>query len=375
MLQEDMKKALRSERRTPPAGFEERSDTQILRLTAETKPGRRMPRAAVVLCVLLAIMSLATALAATVDSINARLHAFWPEAAEFLMPVDASCEREGIRLKVLSAVVKDGKALVTYSLQDLEGDRLNEYSSPSFSGLAFPARASGEENTIPVEKVMPLSYDAETRTGLYAQEFDYDPALVGEDYEIPLHIQYLFVQKQEIKDLHPLLEEYGGEPAAAQAPEGSLPMLGNNPASRTVMDLSGNLRIRLNDYVELSGIGWIDGQLHVRIHYLPEAMRTDENGAAYSPVFCYIHMMGTDGISPWFRENDRMDSVNFGWQWNDNGSWFFNWEEYIFPCTPGEAEEGTLRAVTVFQEETEAVEGNWFVKVPLRMIRYENAEK
>ena len=43
-----MKKALQSNRRTPPAGFEERSDMQILHLTAETKPGRRMPRAAVI---------------------------------------------------------------------------------------------------------------------------------------------------------------------------------------------------------------------------------------------------------------------------------------------------------------------------------------
>jgi hypothetical protein len=40
---------------------------QILKLTAETKPGRRMPRAAVILCVILAVMGLATTLAATVD--------------------------------------------------------------------------------------------------------------------------------------------------------------------------------------------------------------------------------------------------------------------------------------------------------------------
>ena len=64
-----MKKAIQAKRRTPPAGFEARSDMQILKLTAETKPGRRMPRAAVILCVILAVVGLATPLAATVDMV------------------------------------------------------------------------------------------------------------------------------------------------------------------------------------------------------------------------------------------------------------------------------------------------------------------
>ena len=370
-----MKTALQSNRRTPPAGFDERNDMLVLRLTSETKPGRRIPRAAIILCVILAVMSLATALAATVDVFNARLHAFWPEAAEFLMPVNASCEREGIRMKVLSAVVKDGKAHVIFSMQDLEGNRLDEYTAPSFSELAFPGQAGTEENDIPISTVAALSYDAETKTGVYAQEFDYDPALVGEDYEIPLYIQYLFTQKHDIKDLQPLLEEYGKDLKAVQAPEDARPLLGNNPASRTILDPNENLKIRLNDYVELSGIGWIDGQLHVQIHYLPDMMKEAEDGGMYSPVYCYIQMTGADGISPWYRYKDQMDSVNFGWEWDDNGDWFNDWEEFIFPCTPDEVKEGTLRAVAQLSEETDAIEGNWFVKIPLRMIRFDKSDK
>ena len=375
MLQEEMKTALQSNRRTPPAGFDERNDMLVLRLTSETKPGRRIPRAAIILCVILAVMSLATALAATVDVFNARLHAFWPEAAEFLMPVNASCEREGIRMKVLSAVVKDGKAHVIFSMQDLEGNRLDEYTAPSFSELAFPGQAGTEENDIPISTVAALSYDAETKTGVYAQEFDYDPALVGEDYEIPLYIQYLFTQKHDIKDLQPLLEEYGKDLKAVQAPEDARPLLGNNPASRTILDPNENLKIRLNDYVELSGIGWIDGQLHVQIHYLPDMMKEAEDGGMYSLVYCYIQMTGADGISPWYRYKDQMDSVNFGWEWDDNGDWFNDWEEFIFPCTPDEVKEGTLRAVAQLSEETDAIEGNWFVKIPLRMIRFDKSDK
>ena len=370
-----MKTALQSDRRTPPAGFEERSDMQILRLTAETKPGKRMPRAVVLLCILLAVMSLTTVLAATVDVFNARLYAFWPEAANFLMPVKAVCEREGIRMEVLSAVVKDNKAYVVFSMQDLEGDRLDEFTAPSFSELAFPGKAGTEEDDIPLSTIAALSYDAQTKTGIYAQEFDYDPALVSEDYEIPLFIQYLYTQKHDIRDLQAMLEEYGRNAEAVQAPDNALPLLGNNPVSRAILDPAANLGIRLNEYVELSGIGWIDGQLHIQIHYLPEMMEKDEDGSMYSLVFCYIQMMGTDGISPWYRYKDQTDSINFGWAWDDNGDWFNEWEEYIFPCTPEEAREGTLRAVMNFSGETVAIEGNWFVKVPMRMIRFDHAEQ
>ena len=371
MLEEKMKKALQSSRRTPPAGFDERNNMLIHKLTSETKPGRRIPRAAIILCVILAVMSLATALAATVDVFNARLHAFWPEAAEFLMPVNASCDSEGIRMKVLSAVVKDGKAHVIFSMQDLEGNRIDEYTAPSFSDLAFPGNDGTDGNNIPIATIAALSYDAETRTGVYAQEFDYDPALVGEDYEIPLYIQYLFTQEHDIKDLQPLLEECSKDVKAVQAPENARPLLGNKPSSRTILDPDGNLKIPLNDYVELSGIGWIDGQLHVQIHYLPDMLKESEDGGTYSPVSCYIQMTGADGLSPWYSYKDQMDDVNFGWEWDDNGDWFNDWEEFIFPCTPDEAKEGILRAVAQLSEETGAIEGNWYVKIPLRMIRFE----
>ena len=188
MLQEEMKNALQAKRRTPPAGFEARNDMLILKVTAETKPGRRMPRAAVILCVILAVMGLATTLAATVDMVNSRLHALWPEAAEFLMPVDMSSEAEGIRMEVISAVVKDNKAMITFSLQDLEGDRLSEHTAITSGSEAFP-RSDEEQYT--VDGPLCLSYDAAEKKGVYAQVYDFEPELISEDYEIPLLIDSL----------------------------------------------------------------------------------------------------------------------------------------------------------------------------------------
>ena len=90
----------------PPAGFEERSNIQVLRLTSEVKPGRRYPARVMILCAVLLVFGIATTLAATVDVVNARLHAYWPEAAEFLMPVHTTCDSEGIRMEFISSVVK-----------------------------------------------------------------------------------------------------------------------------------------------------------------------------------------------------------------------------------------------------------------------------
>ena len=101
-------------------------------------------------------------------------------------------------------------------------------------------------------------------------------------------------------------------------------------------------------------------------------MEKDKDGTIYPLVFSYVQMMGADGVSPWLRYKDREDSINFGWAWDENGDWFF---EYIFPCTPDEVREGTLRAITNFIGETEAIEGNWYVKIPLRKIQFEDPDQ
>ena len=60
MLQQEVEKALQEKRPVPPMGFAERSDAQVLRLTSEEKAGRRIPRAAVVLCTLLLVLGITT---------------------------------------------------------------------------------------------------------------------------------------------------------------------------------------------------------------------------------------------------------------------------------------------------------------------------
>ena len=377
-----MKTALQANRRTPPAGFEERSNIQVLRLTAETKPGRRMPRAAVILCVVLAVMGLATTLAATVDVFNARLHAFWPEAAEFLMPVNMSCEQEGIRMEVISAVVKDNKAHITFSLQDLEGNRLSEHTAVLINDAPFEEDTDNEQENWGTNVC--LSYDAETGKAVYAQEFTLDPSRLGEGYQIPLHIDSLGLEKVAETDLHPLLEQYGKDVKTAPLPDNAQPLFGYGdrsiirPESTIGLDPAGNLHIPLSEHAELSGIGWIDGMLHVQVHYpdhVTKEIRANGERSEYFPETCWIRMMGTDGISPWFWHQETAQDVVFQWAWDENGDEFGDWEEYIFPCDPAEVREGTLQAEVRNNEKFESLKGDWMVKIPMKMIQFENGDK
>ena len=57
MLEQEVKKALQEGHPAPAAGFEERNDAQLLRLTSEEKAGRRLPRAALVLCTVLLVLA------------------------------------------------------------------------------------------------------------------------------------------------------------------------------------------------------------------------------------------------------------------------------------------------------------------------------
>ncbi|MBR5960259.1 MAG: hypothetical protein IKZ98_04630 [Clostridia bacterium] len=379
MLQEELKKALQEKRRTPPAGFEERSNIQVLRLTSEVKPGRRYPARVVILCAVLLVFGIATTLAATVDVVNARLHAYWPEAAEFLMPVHTSCESEGIRMEVISAVVRDNKVNVLYSMQDLEGDRIDEHTYGMSSTAVEDLDRSNRNITLVSSSEAIMGYDEAEKKVTFAAETEYDQPLTG-NFEFPFYITSL--EKLDIRktDLYPLLEQYGNDvktnvlPANAHAYDN--PEIGADkaPESFRILDYTQSLELPMHEHVTLGGIGWIDGALHVQLHYPDHHMeKIDEINEAF-PVNAWIQMTLEDGLSPWYTHKEDLPGGAFAWSWDENGDDFPDWEEYVFPCTPAEAENSVLQLQVKIAGKKEVVEGNWFVKIPLRMIQFEEGE-
>ena len=378
MLQEEVQKALQEGRPVPPEGFEERSTAQVLRLTSEEKAGRRLPRVAVVCCVLLLVLGIATALASTVESINARLYSYWPELAELLMPVNAGCESRGIRMEVESAVVRDNQVIITYSMEDLEEDRLNKFTAAGIDPTVFPLEDT-RNPSIDSASIL-LSYDPEIRKAVFAQSITYSQPVKQGDYRITLRVPSLTLMQVVVMDLHELLEQYGENPATMPASQVEIRNISVSdrdteslevPETLKLLDYTVNPEIRIQEHAVLSGIGWIDGLLHVQLHYTDnDLVWITENVNGYYPVRGHVLMQLADGWSPWYKHRESLPDGIFHVSFGSNEDWP-EWEEYIFPCTPDEVREGTLEAQITLNDTVEVLTGDWVVEIPLRMIRYE----
>ena len=143
------------------------------------------------------------------------------------------------------------------------------------------------------------------------------------------------------------------------------------PENLKVLDYTRNPEIRIQEHVAISGIGWIDGQLHVQIHYIDNSMIRNKAGTVfYPPVRVHILTQLADGWSPWRRYADRLQEMVFCVRMGGDEDQP-EWEEYIFPCSPAEIQEGTLEAQITLNDTVKTLDGFWTVDVPLQMIRYE----
>ena len=98
------------------------------RETEEIIVKKKTSFATVIAAVLILVLT-ATALAATNETVNHWLYRWWPEAAEAFMPVNLSCEDQGIRMEMISAVTDGQEIFLCFSMEDLEENRLNGHAN------------------------------------------------------------------------------------------------------------------------------------------------------------------------------------------------------------------------------------------------------
>ena len=63
-------------------------------------------------------------------SVSEKLQRDYPDLAPWLQPIGMSCEKDGIRLTLISGAVKGNESLIVYSLQDMEGKYAGKELSP-----------------------------------------------------------------------------------------------------------------------------------------------------------------------------------------------------------------------------------------------------
>ena len=340
---------------------------------------------AFILAMILLLACAATAIAGAVnESFNAWLYRIWPEAATTLMPVNMSCESGGIRMEVISAVT-DGKDLyITYSMEDLEGDRLNIENSPVM--YVDPSSCYMWESSFE----QPLRDEA-TGKIIFGEHFNYHGNISSEDI-LHAHIHNFTSFEGPVQvDLFPYLEQYGSQVKTMAVPEDAQILWqaddyeqpdwsdppGPIPASMQVLDTESSLEIPLADTVYLSGIGMVDGLLHVQLHYVNHqktvigeyldtiVTRPDE--------VSYVLRDKDSGYwyNEWYQDPEKLPNrINtLGWGAQPDDPDTPEWAEIIFTAdAAGLNPDVNDFLVEIYQRIP--IQGSWDVEIPVRLIRH-----
>ncbi len=305
------------------------------------------------------------ALAYTVPDINDLLYRIWPWAAQKLKPVCLIAEDQGIRMEVISAQVKRNEAWVYLTMQDLNGDRLDDTVDLFDSEiLQLPYDGSGT--------CMMTGYDAENGIASFLAYMKFNVEHI-EDGNVTFTVNRILSRKKEnTVNVSPMID-------LARKAEVSMP---DHPASGGVYTLltetdecrpdellrqvpvlsEADAHVTVTDGIEMDGYGTADGVFHVRLRG-KDNHRTDNH--------CFIVMTDKDGntlphgmivCTPEGKQLADISSIG----WNENGDQITEW----FFELPKDGVEGlTLIAECVTADP--AIEGNWSVTFPLETIRTE----
>lgn len=221
-------------------------------------------------------------LAGTFPTIYELMYLVSPAVAQFYQPVQLSDEYDGIRMEVVAAYIHEETAEIYITLQDLEGDRLDETTDlyDSYS-IHMPYSAIGNCRKV--------GYDPESGilTYLITVTQENDRKIAGE--KLTFSVGGFLGQKQEYEkieipiDLTQVTEEayqYVDTPARggtmtshselAAIMSETYPVLVPQPADPD-FPIEG---------VKLTGIGYVEGKLHIQ-YAVENALNNDNHGSFF----------------------------------------------------------------------------------------------
>lgn len=281
------------------------------KVSARKRPGKAATAAAGFAAVFFLFLS-GLSLAAAAGSIPAYdiLYSLYPEAAKRLVPVNAACEDNGIRMEVESVSVHEDTAEIYISMTDLTGNRIDDTMDLFDSyRIHVPEDNAGTCSFI--------HYDSETGTATFLITVQLMEGKKIEGQKLIFSVsQFLSGKRETEKEL----TEISLENAEAADTQEHVEIRGESwmPGEEEKMR-ENNRFLKENteesfspaDGVTVTGWGFVDGWLHVQVHY-DDILRTDNHG--------YIYFTDAQG-----NKTDCAGSVSF---WDDahTGSY----EEYIF---------------------------------------------
>lgn len=319
---------------------------EALNYRKKTKKPAWVKWGAMAACLLLAfIMSVPALAAAGYASAYNLLYTISPAIAQRLKPVSMTCEDNGIEFEVISAYVEGNEANIYVSVQDLEGDRIDETTDlfDSYSiNTPFDCSSSCKN----------ISYDPETKTATFLISISQwnEQDVIGE--KITFSVREILSNKQEYDDVLPDLDtnEISANPETVE-PTGIFggggmdyqQVADNFCALKPMGILSSPV-----DGVDITAMGYIDGKLHIQVKY-ENVLETDNHG--------YVYFKNAEG-----EEIQSIASVDFSIDDEQQEQYV----EYVFDLSDVDLTEYELYGY--FVTSSTHITGNWSVTFPLESV-------
>lgn len=222
-------------------------------------------------------MSVSALAAADFEPTYNLLYMISPTIAQKLKPVRMSCEDNDIKFEVISASVEGSEAKIFISVQDLDGDKIDETTDlfDSFSiNTPFDCSSSCAN----------IGYDAETKTATFLISISQwnEQDIAGE--KITFRVREILSNKQEYDAALPELNpDEIGTAAETFVPlhisgGGGLAYDEYTKAFRSLVS-TGVLCSPVNG-ITITAAGYVEGKLHIQVRY-DSILETDNHGYVY----------------------------------------------------------------------------------------------
>ena len=325
--------------------------SQFQRQREQQKKWWRLPVVAAIcgMCMLGAV----PVMAAHVPLVAAMLEQLSPELARMLTPVELSCTDNGIRMQVEAVAQSEEEILVYLTIQDLEGDRVDETTN------LYHYNIDGYHTF--THSI--ISYDAEQRKALLELRAHHGDGIMPQKTVVQVTS---FLSKEQAYENIPVAIQEGLEQAETMQVK-SMDSGGDLLEKAAADENLWNIRVLQPgqkqalrediDFVYITGMGYVDNVLHVQTWWAPSVNNHgylsvhSADGQEVQPAIAYFYL-SADGTpaSPFSQAADKQQYI-----------------EYVWDISPEELAQCQLSA-TLFAD-TCYVEGNWKVSFTTDSMR------
>lgn len=244
-----------------------------------------------------------TVVAAMNDNVKNLLWQISPEIAALLQPIESTVEYDGIKMEIVSAMQDEDMAVVYATLQDVEGNRIDEtldiYDYSISKGRSFTVERIGYDATTKTALVRFMSFNGSSTDNfkLKIRSFLSDKSVL-EDVTFPLDLQDVKEQQTEL------------------LPDGTI-RGGASPEEDVYVLPAGKLNIQPQLYggIRMTNIGLHNDKLYVQIEW-------PANNAIEHGQFYLVNQAGQK-IHP-------TESYSYGRDEQGTPIYAYNYEENIF---------------------------------------------